>query len=142
MQEISHCFHVINVLGKFTATVIFYGVKTIRKTYSQAMILGRFYEYSTWVILHWTLLAPFISESCIKTKINLIFIFTLLFGASKSFMKVSKAFIKAVEASQRIVKIEIQVNFLSSSGIGTGRVKICEKFLLFKDSNLLRINSS
>ena len=38
-----------------------------------------------------TLNVPSISESCIETKIKLIFIFTLLCGALKGFMK---AFIK------------------------------------------------
>ena len=53
-----------------------------------------------------------------------IFIFTLFCGASKGFMKAFKAFIKPFEAPQRIAKIKISPNFLSSSGIGTGRVKI------------------
>ena len=52
-----------------------------------------------------TLPAPCISESCIKIKIN--FNFTLLFDASKGFMKALKAFIKPFEASQRSVKIRI-----------------------------------
>ena len=38
-------------------------------------------------------------------------------------MKTFKAFIKPFDAPQRGVKIKIQVNFLSSSGIGTERVK-------------------
>ena len=45
----------------------------------------------------------------------------LLCGASKDFMKVLKTFIKPFEAPQRIVKIK--VNFLSLSGIRTGRVR-------------------
>ena len=32
VQEILHCFHVTNVLGTFTASAIFNGLKTIRKT--------------------------------------------------------------------------------------------------------------
>ena len=40
-------------------------------------------------------------------KINLNFIFTLLCGASKGFMKTLKAFIKPFEAPQRSVKIKI-----------------------------------
>ena len=40
-----------------------------------------------------------------------IFIFTLLFGASKGFIKAFKVFIKPFEAPQRSVKIKIQVNF-------------------------------
>ena len=35
-----------------------------------------------------------------------------------------KAFIKPFEALQRRVKIKIWVNFLPSSGIGTGTIKI------------------
>ena len=45
-----------------------------------------------------------------KEKINLSFIFTLLFGVSKVFMKVLKAFIKTFETPQRSVKINIYVN--------------------------------
>ena len=37
-------------------------------------------------------------------------------------MKVFKAFMKPFEAPQRSEKIKIYLNFLSSSGIGTGRV--------------------
>ena len=44
----------------------------------------------------------------------------------KGFMKAFKVFIKSFEAPQRSVKIKIQVNFFSSSGIGTGRVKMIE----------------
>ena len=40
-----------------------------------------------------TLKDPIISESCIEIKIKLIFIFTLLCGASKGFIKALKAFI-------------------------------------------------
>ena len=50
---------------------------------------------------------PFISESCIKIKINLNFIFTLLCGASKGFRKAFKAFIKPFEAPERSVQIKI-----------------------------------
>ena len=43
-----------------------------------------------------------ISESCIeKKKLSQIFIFTILCGASKDFMKVFKAFMKAFEARQK-----------------------------------------
>ena len=52
-------------------------------------------------------------------------------GASKGFikaLKAIKAFIKLFEASQRSVEIKIQVNFLSSSGIGKGKVKFYTKF--------------
>ena len=40
-----------------------------------------------------------------------IFIITLLCGVSKGFMKVLQAFIKPFEASQKSVKIKIQLNF-------------------------------
>ena len=40
-------------------------------------------------------------------KLSQIFIFTLLCGASKGFMKALKAFIKPFEAPQRSVKIKI-----------------------------------
>ena len=42
-----------------------------------------------------------------ERKLTLIFIFTLLCGASKGFMKAFKAFIKPFEAPQRSVKIKI-----------------------------------
>ena len=42
---------------------------------------------------------------------KLTFIFTLLCGASKGFMRASKAFIKPSETPQRSVKIKIQLNF-------------------------------
>ena len=53
--------------------------------------------------------------------------FTLLCGATKDFMKAFKAFIKPFEAPQRNVKIKIEVNFLSLSGVGTGKVKISQE---------------
>ena len=40
-----------------------------------------------------------------------IFIFTLLCGASKGFMKALKAFIKPFKVQQRSMKIKIYVNF-------------------------------
>ena len=55
-------------------------------------------------------------------KANLIFIFTLLCGAPKGFVKGFKAFVKPFEALQRSVEIKIQVNFLALPGIGMGRV--------------------
>ena len=42
-----------------------------------------------------------------KEKLTSIFIFILLCGASKGFIKVLKAFIKPFEAPQRSVKIKI-----------------------------------
>ena len=75
--------------------------------------------------------APCISDNCIKIKINLNFIFTLLFGASKGFMKDLKAFIKSFEAPQRSVQIKFSVKFFFlRQGIGTGRVKICLSIFL------------
>ena len=69
-----------------------------------------------------TLLALCPSEICIK-KLIYIFIFTLLCGASKGFMKTFKVFIKPFEASQRSVKIKILLNFFTLPGIGPFRVK-------------------
>ena len=46
-----------------------------------------------------------------EKKLTSIFIFTLLCGASKGFMKALKAFIKPFEVPQRSVKIKILVNF-------------------------------
>ena len=66
---------------------------------------------------------PCISESYIEVKIKLIFIFTLLCGAAKSFLKTFRALIKPFEAPQRSVKI-FNFIFFSSSWIGTGRVKM------------------
>ena len=54
-----------------------------------------------------------ISESYIEIKINLIFYFHASLWCSKCFM----------EAPQKSVKIKIWLNFFSSSGIRTGRVK-------------------
>ena len=51
-----------------------------------------------------TLPSPILDE---EKKLNYIFIFTLLCGASKSFMKALKALIKPFEAAQRSVKIKI-----------------------------------
>ena len=42
-----------------------------------------------------------------EKKLSLVFIFTLLRGASKGFKKALKSFIKPFEASQRSVKIRI-----------------------------------
>ena len=46
-----------------------------------------------------------------EKKLTSIFIFTLLCGVSKGFIKVLKAFIKPFEVPQRSVKIKILVNF-------------------------------
>ena len=65
-----------------------------------------------------TLNVPSISESYWNK--NLVrFLFSLFFVAFKTF----KAFLELFEAPQRSVKIKILLNFFSSSGIGTGRVK-------------------
>ena len=71
-----------------------------------------------------TLKDPFISESCIEIKIESNFFFTFLRGASKGFMKAFKAFIKLFKAPQSSVKIKIQLNFFTLSGIGTRRVQV------------------
>ena len=47
-----------------------------------------------------------------KKKLTKIFIFTLICGASKGFMKAFKAFLKPFGAPQRIVEIKTYVNFL------------------------------
>ena len=44
----------------------------------------------------------------------------LFCGASEGFMKAFKACINPFEVPQRSVKINIELNFFSSSGIGTG----------------------
>ena len=46
-----------------------------------------------------------------EKELTLNFIFTLLCGASKGFMKALKAFIKPFKVAQRSVKVKIQVNF-------------------------------
>ena len=48
-----------------------------------------------------------------EKKLRSIFIFILLCGASKGFMKALKAFIKPFEAPQRSVKIKINLIFIS-----------------------------
>ena len=58
-----------------------------------------------------------------------MFIFTILCGASKGFMKTLKAFIKLSEAPERSVKIKISVNFFFLSGIRTLKVKASIKNL-------------
>ena len=58
--------------------------------------------------MHLTLNVP-ISDKV--KKLSSIFIFTLLCGALKGFMKALKAFIKPFEAPQRSVKIKIELNF-------------------------------
>ena len=61
-----------------------------------------------------------------------IFIFTLLFGASKRFMKALETFIKPFEAPQGSVKIKkTKLIFSLHSGIGTGYVKGCLALKLF-----------
>ena len=46
-----------------------------------------------------------------REKITSIFIFKILCGASKGFMKALKAFIKPFEVRQRSVKIKVYLNF-------------------------------
>ena len=73
---------------------------------------------------------PCIPESSIKS-INLKFPFLHIFV-------VLEAFIKPFEAPQISVKIKIQVNFLSSSGIGTGRInKLKYNFIVYHAFNFI-----
>ena len=48
-----------------------------------------------------------------EKKLSQIFIFTLLYGAWKHFMKAFKAFIKPIEAQQRSVKLKFNLIFIS-----------------------------
>ena len=57
-----------------------------------------------------------IQRSCIMIKININFIFT------PYYFQAFKSFIKPFEAPRRSVKIKIKIKFLSSPGIGVGRV--------------------
>ena len=66
-----------------------------------------------------TLNVPCISEICIEIKIQLNFYFHISLRCLKS-----KSFIKTFEAPQGNVKIKIQLNFFSLSGIGMGKVKV------------------
>ena len=66
---------------------------------------------------HLTLPVPCISESCIEINIKLIFIFTLLCGTSKGFMKALKALIKPFEEPQRNVKRKINLIFSLQPGL-------------------------
>ena len=52
----------------------------------------------------------------LKLKINYIFIFTLLCGTTKGFMKAFKVFIKPFKATQRCVKIKKIFFFLFVRG--------------------------
>ena len=61
---------------------------------------------------------PCISESCIEIKIKLDFYFPT------SLLCLKRPSIKLFEAPQRSVKIKIELNFLSPSGSGTGRVEV------------------
>ena len=72
-----------------------------------------------------------------------MFIFTLICGASEDFMKAFKVFIKLFEAPQRRVKTKIQINFLSSSGMRMGRVKmVLFKQFCYLNHKLMEENSS
>ena len=66
------------------------------------------------------------------------FRFTLLFGASKGFMKTFKTFVEPFEVTQRSLKKNFSLNFLSSSGIETGRVNKARYKTLAKFNNILR----
>ena len=62
-----------------------------------------------------------------------MFIFTFLCDASEGFMKTLKAFLNPFEVPQRSVKIEIKVNVLSLSGIGTRSVNRLKQRKLYLD---------
>ena len=59
-------------------------------------------------------------------KLTQVFIFALLCGVSKFFMKALKGFIKPFETPQRSVKIKFKLNFISIqlSMHESGRVKL------------------
>ena len=65
-----------------------------------------------------------------------MFIFILLCGASKGFMKAFKSFIRLFEAPQSSAEIKTEVNYFCLSGIGTGRVNLTEK--IFHNSSVIR----
>ena len=74
-----------------------------------------------YLILYWNselklkfLLSLPISILEVEKKLSYILIFTLICGASKSFIKVLKAFIKPFEAPQRSVKTKTLLNFYSN----------------------------
>ena len=67
-----------------------------------------------------------------EKKLSQIFIFALLCGVSKGFMKALKAFAKPFEASQRSVKRKIYLNFYYNTTFRNARDlksqnHICEK---------------
>ena len=57
------------------------------------------------------MLTLFVPSSDGEKTLSSIFIFTLLCGASKGFMKAFKAFIKPSETPQKSEKIKIELNF-------------------------------
>ena len=74
-----------------------------------------------------------------------MFIFALLFGAEKDFIKDIKAFIKPFEAPQRNVKIKIELIFISvqiSEINGTWRVKAMQIWYLLKEIHVPRLSPS
>ena len=75
-----------------------------------------------------TLLVPSPDE---EKKLGEMFIFTLLCGASTSFTKTLKTFIKPFETPQKSVKIKISPIFFSSEMHGTGRVKVLFQLSIF-----------
>ena len=75
------------------------------KTIHNLSILA--YQSNTRMRTNFTVNVPCISESRTEIQIKLNFIFTLLCGTLKSFMKAFKAFIKPFKAPQRGVKIKI-----------------------------------
>ena len=79
---------------------VLYSFSTKKIVYAK-MYLRLFYFCVTIFRTLLNLPARCISESFIKTKINLNLIFTLLCGASIGFMKAFKTFIKPFEATQK-----------------------------------------
>ena len=85
-----------------------------------------------------------------EKKLTQLFIFTLLCGASKGFMKALKAYIKSFEALQRSVKIQTYVIFCFhtiSEIYGTGRVNwklksLMKEFQEKSEKNKVPIKSS
>ena len=80
-----------------------------------------------------------------EKKLSQIFIFTLLYGAWKHFMKALKAFIKPIEAPQRSVKLKfnlISISVQLSEMHGTLKVnKVKFSMLLIPVLNFLERES-
>ena len=93
-----------------------------RSVSTSSTCMYHFNETTYTIVSEITVPNPRISESCIKIKINLRFSFHSSRWGLTGFIKEFNAFIKPFEALQRSAKFNISVNFLSLSGIATGRV--------------------